>query len=233
MPTLKQPTPETIPIPPGHAFDGLPDVGRSPTTDAYKYTLICDCCEDRFTTEISYLAVLAGGPYQLTWTRHAKRPPFRHGRGASLASAQETQVPDFAYPDDGVRLETTEELLAELRLMLQGLPWWWHLAALGLWIGSVVPEPVFARANLLPWLWVWPVFLWSAMGTRESRFRTDQVLFSSPRPLGRQLPALWVAGFLVTIGLASGVLLRLLAAGDSPAVFAVAAAAMEAGAVTL
>lgn len=117
MPTLKQPTPETIPIPPGHAFDGLPDVGRSPTTDAYKYTLICDCCEDRFTTEISGLAVLAGGPYQLTWTRHAKRPPFRHGRGASLASAQETQVPDFAYPDDGVRLETTEELLAELRLM--------------------------------------------------------------------------------------------------------------------
>ena len=118
MPTLNvPPTPETIPIPPGHAFDGLPDVGRSPTTDAYKYTLICDCCEDRFTTEISYLAVLAGGPYPLTWTRHAKRPPFRHGRGASLASAQETQVPDFAYPDDGVRLETTEELLAELRLM--------------------------------------------------------------------------------------------------------------------
>ena len=71
-------------------------------------------------------------------------------------------------------------LSAELRLMLQGLPWWWHLVALGLWIGSLVPEPAFARAYLLPCLWVWPVFLWSAMGTRESQFRTDQVLFSSP-----------------------------------------------------
>jgi hypothetical protein len=117
-------------------------------------------------------------------------------------------------------------LLAELRLMLQGLPWWWHLIALGLWIGSLVPEPAFARAYLLPCLWVWPVFLWSAMGTRESRFRTDQVLFSSPRPLGRQLLALWVAGILVTTGLASGVLLRLLIAGDLPAVCAVAAAAL-------
>jgi hypothetical protein len=117
-------------------------------------------------------------------------------------------------------------LSAELRLMLQGLPWWWHLVALGLWIGSLVPEPAFARAYLLPCLWVWPVFLWSAMGTRESQFRTDQVLFSSPRPLGRQLPALWVAGFLVTIGLASGVLLRLLVAGEAPAMFAVAAAAL-------
>jgi hypothetical protein len=117
-------------------------------------------------------------------------------------------------------------LVAELRLMLQGLPWWWHLIALGLWVGSFVPEPAFARAYLLPCLWVWPVFLWSAMGTRESQFRTDQVLFSSPRPLGRQLPALWMAGFLVTIGLASGVLLRLVASGEFPAVFAIAAAAL-------
>jgi hypothetical protein len=117
-------------------------------------------------------------------------------------------------------------LLAELRLMLQGLPWWWHLTAFGLWIGSFVQAPAFARAYLLPCLWVWPVFLWSAMGTRESRFRTDQVLFSSPRPLVRQFPALWIAGILVTTGLASGVLLRLLAAGDFPAVFAVVAAAL-------
>lgn len=117
-------------------------------------------------------------------------------------------------------------LLAELRLMLQGLSWWWHLAAIGLWMGSLVPDPAFARAYLLPCLWVWPVFLWSAMGTRESRFRTDQVLFSSPRPLGRQLPALWVAGILVAAGLVSGVLLRLLVAGDFSAAFAVAAAAV-------
>ncbi len=117
-------------------------------------------------------------------------------------------------------------LLAELRLMLQGLPWWWHLAALGLWIGSVVPEPVFARANLLPWLWVWPVFLWSAMGTRESRFRTDQLLFSSPRPLRRQFPALWLAGVLVAGSLASGILVRLLLAGDFSAVVAVCAGAV-------
>jgi hypothetical protein len=117
-------------------------------------------------------------------------------------------------------------LLAELRLMVQGLPWWWHFMALGLWTGSIFSELPFVRAGLLPVLWVWPVFLWSAMGSRESLFRTDRVLFSSPRPLVRQLPALWCAGVLVAAGLASGILARLLLAGDFHAFLAVGVGAL-------
>jgi hypothetical protein len=52
------------------------------------------------------------------------------------------------------------------------------------------------------------------------------VLFSSPRPLVRQLPALWCAGVLVAAGLASGILARLLLAGDFHAFLAVGVGAL-------
>ncbi len=117
-------------------------------------------------------------------------------------------------------------LVAELRLMLLSQAWWWHLAALGLWIFSLTQDPDFSRANLLPSLWLWPMFLWSVMGTRESRERTAPVLFSCPRPVMRQLPALWTAGVLVAFAFASGILIRLLLAGDFGTAVAVSAGAV-------
>jgi hypothetical protein len=106
-------------------------------------------------------------------------------------------------------------LVAELRLMLQGLAWWWYAVALGLWTASVSMDPTTARADILPFLWIWPVLLWSGMGTREKWFRTGGMLFSAPHPLSRQLPATWGAGFAVATIFASGILLRLALNGDA------------------
>jgi hypothetical protein len=117
-------------------------------------------------------------------------------------------------------------LVAELRLMLQGLPFWWYAVALGLWIASVAADPTSARADLFLFLWIWPVLLWSGMGTREKRFRTGSILFSAPRPLARQLPAEWGAGFLVATLLASGILLRLAIDGETAAFLSIMAGAV-------
>jgi len=124
------------------------------------------------------------------------------------------------------RLVSGRILLAELRLMLQGLPFWWYAVALGLWIASVSTDPATARADILPFLWIWPVLLWSGMGTREKRFRTGSILFSAPRPLARQLPATWGAGFLVATLLASGILLRLAMNGETAALLSIMAGAV-------
>jgi hypothetical protein len=128
-------------------------------------------------------------------------------------------------PFDAVlrRFTSGRILAAELRLMLQGLPFWWYAVALGLWIASVSTDPASARENLLQFLWIWPVLLWSGMGTREKRFRTGSILFSAPRPLARQLPAEWGAGFLVGVFLASGLLLRLALHGETVAFFSIMA----------
>jgi hypothetical protein len=130
-------------------------------------------------------------------------------------------------PFDAVlrRFTSGRILTAELRLMLQGLPFWWYAVALGLWIASVATDPTSARADLILFLWIWPVLLWSGMGTREKRFRTGSILFSSPRPLARQFPAIWGAGFLVAILLASGILLRLALNGETPALLSIIAGA--------
>jgi hypothetical protein len=124
------------------------------------------------------------------------------------------------------RFATGRILVAELRLMLQGLPFWWYAVALGLWIASVATDPTSARADIFLFLWIWPVLLWSGMGTREKRFRTGSILFSAPRPLARQLPAEWGAGFLVGIFLASGVLLRLALNGETATFLSIIAGAV-------
>jgi len=110
--------------------------------------------------------------------------------------------------------------------MLQGLPFWWYAVALGLWIASLATDPTSARADIFLFLWIWPVLLWSGMGTREKRFRTGSILFSAPRPLFRQLPAEWGAGFLVAILLASGLLLRLALDGETAAFLSIIAGAV-------
>lgn len=54
------------------------------------------------------------------------------------------------------------------------------------------------------------MLIWSAMGTRETRYRTSQLIFSSAHPLRRQLSATLLAGVIVALLAASGVLMRLI-----------------------
>ena len=105
-------------------------------------------------------------------------------------------------------------VVAELRLALRGAPRAWAIVALGLALaGWIAPLPV-ARAWLLPFAWIWPLLLWSAMGPREARHGTGPLLFSSARPLRHQLPALWLAGVVIALGMGLGVGIRLALGGD-------------------
>jgi hypothetical protein len=75
------------------------------------------------------------------------------------------------------------------------------------------PEAIIGRF-LFPSLWVWPVFLWSQMGVRENRHRTGDMVFSSPNPVRRQLPAVWLAGVVLTLLLGMGGWMRLMLMGE-------------------
>lgn len=112
------------------------------------------------------------------------------------------------------RFRFTAVLVAELRLMFKGQRWWWYVVAAGFAIASGAVVPRDARGILLAFAWVWPLFLWSSMGVRESRDQTSQLIFSTPHPLARQLPAIWLAGFSVALVAGSGFALRFLLAGD-------------------
>lgn len=105
-------------------------------------------------------------------------------------------------------------LRAELALALRGMPWWWYLVALGLVLGQLLSPLSIARGPLLAAAWIWPLFIWSSLGTRESQHGMTPLVFSSPRILARQLPMSVLAAAAVAALAGFGVAVRLLLAAD-------------------
>jgi hypothetical protein len=105
--------------------------------------------------------------------------------------------------------------LAELRLLLKGWPWWWYIVAGGLIVAcAVLPLDVVKDRLLLQAAWIWPILVWSAMGSREHRFTTYPMVYAAPSPLWRQIPAIWLAGIVITAVAGSGGVIAYLIAGD-------------------
>jgi ABC-type transport system involved in multi-copper enzyme maturation permease subunit len=106
-------------------------------------------------------------------------------------------------------------LLAELKLMVKGQYWWWYLGAAGLIIASLVNPVEVTRQYVLPLAWIWPILLISSIGNREARVNMQQIAFSSASPLWRQLPAQWLACFIVILIMGSGAALKFIIGGDT------------------
>ena len=108
---------------------------------------------------------------------------------------------------------------AELRLTVRGTSRWWYVP----WIvmaGFAIGLPLeTARLRVLPLLWIWPVLLWSPLGTRERRHGVDQILFSAPHPLAVQLAALWASGAIIAAATGAPLAARLVIAGDGTGLF--------------
>ena len=99
--------------------------------------------------------------------------------------------------------------IAEIKLLLKGQRWWWYVVMAGIIIACLVVPSTAVREYALPIAWVWPILVWSAIGNREIHHNVQQMTFSSASPLLRQLPAQWLAGFIVTLLVSTGAILRL------------------------
>ena len=113
---------------------------------------------------------------------------------------------------DGWRLP--QLVVSELRLMLKGQRWWWYAVAGGLFVAQLASPTVEARHGVLVFAWLWPVLVWSQMGSREARYATQSLIFSSDGALTRQLPAVWIAGVLLALLTGGGFGLRAFLAAD-------------------
>ena len=114
---------------------------------------------------------------------------------------------------------------AELRLLLRGQRWWWHTIALGLNLACLF-SPLEVAQNLILAAWLWPALLWSQLGSRETRFHTEALIFSAPRAFPRQLLAVYAAGAAVTVLTGTGLALHLLFTGHLTALAAWLTAAL-------
>jgi ABC-type transport system involved in multi-copper enzyme maturation permease subunit len=104
--------------------------------------------------------------------------------------------------------------LAELRMLFNGLRWWWYLVALGLIIASFTSPLEAVRRGLLPAVAIWPILVWSGLGCREMRHNTSQMVFSAPRPMLNQLPAAWLAGLTVSVLMVAGAAAKFIQVGE-------------------
>jgi len=117
-------------------------------------------------------------------------------------------------------------LVSELKLLLKGQRVWWYIGAGGLFLACLLNTPDNVRTFALPFAWLWPILVWSGIGNREIQNNTQQMVFSSAKPLMRHLPAQWLAGFIVTVLTGSGAALKLLSAGDTVGLLAWISAAI-------
>jgi hypothetical protein len=113
-----------------------------------------------------------------------------------------------------IRFSLLRMTVAELRLALKGYHWFWYVVALGLLVSQVAAPFEIARAYLTPVAMVWPLVIWSSMGTREAQHGTNALLFSASQPVHRQLPAIWLAGLLVALIAVCGMAVRSFISGQ-------------------
>ena len=145
---------------------------------------------------------LSPGRFATPFARQAPRQSrIEHGRQLTPVAAAHNKLSLFA-----------QIVLAEGKLLLKGRPFLWYAVAAGLILACLFAPLARVQRWLLPLVWLWPLPLWSEMGVRERKYGVDQLLFSAPAPVGRQLAATWVAGVLLYILLGGGALLRFLAA---------------------
>ncbi|MDZ5811645.1 hypothetical protein U4E84_09855 [Halorubrum sp. AD140] len=103
---------------------------------------------------------------------------------------------------------------AEVRLAIRGRRWWWYAGALGLIVVPLVrvagsspgASVELARGLLLPVAFIWPIFIWSEIGTRTAEHRVTDLILSSRYPV-MQLVSAWVAGCVVAVAVSSGLII--------------------------
>ena len=101
----------------------------------------------------------------------------------------------------------------EFRVLLGGVPLWWLLGALAVAVVAAI-APTSAVANpLLPLAWLWPVLIWSRLGTQRFTHNVDPLIVSAPAAR-RRLLAEWLAAALLTAAVGLSPLVRLAAAGE-------------------
>ncbi|WP_234327010.1 hypothetical protein [Streptomyces sp. NRRL WC-3742] len=108
-------------------------------------------------------------------------------------------------------------LVGEVRILLQGIsPWWWAVADALTVAGFALPIGT-VTGLLLPCVWLWPVLIWSRLGSQQVENDLEVLLGAYPTAR-RRLLAEWASGLVLTAVTGISPLLRMLAAGDGAGV---------------
>ncbi|MFF8234942.1 ABC transporter permease [Streptomyces caelestis] len=141
--------------------------------------------------------------------------PVREEYAPTSATAPKT-LPTTPVRSGGAGLRL---FIGELRILIQGVPlyWWLGTAAITV-VALAVPISAVSRAAL-PAAWIWPVLVWSRLGTQQHEYGVESLLGAYPT-VRRRVLAEWAAGLTLTVAVGLGPLLRFAVAADPQGVAA-------------
>lgn len=96
----------------------------------------------------------------------------------------------------------------ELRILLRGVPSWWMLGAVALIVAALLVPERWVAFPMLPLAWVWPVLIWSRLGTQQREHDVHLLVDAGPYRR-RRLVAELLAGLLLTALAGIGPLARM------------------------
>lgn len=150
-------------------------------------------------------------PSRQKWHRTKPQPDTE--TEPSIADIQVEQPTVIELGEPIYKFSLVRMIIMEIRMLFNGVRWWWYVVAT-VFLTTALFIPVTVLPKLLAVSWLWPVLMWSSLGSRETQSGAEQLVFSSPRLLTRQLPAIWLSGFLLAILLGSGVFIRMAIVGN-------------------
>ncbi|MGN9912831.1 hypothetical protein ACTMTJ_35380 [Phytohabitans sp. LJ34] len=103
-------------------------------------------------------------------------------------------------------------LTGETRILAGGISRWWWLGVAALVVAGAA-APTRASGPLLIAAWIWPVLVWSRLGTQAAEAGVEGLLGAYPSPVRRAL-AQWLAGVALTALVGAGAGVRLATAGE-------------------
>ena len=121
---------------------------------------------------------------------------------------------ETATPRLRVQRSFAELVVAECRLMILHRAWWWYTVATALFAACLLAPIAWARSGGIEMAWLWPVAVWSQLGTLESRYSTKALVYSAAAILPQQTLAAWLAGVFVTAATGGGLGMHLIAVRD-------------------
>jgi hypothetical protein len=104
-------------------------------------------------------------------------------------------------------------LIGELRILLQGVQWWWWAGAAAIMVAGFLAPIASVPRLVLPLCWVWPILIWSRLGTQRYEYGVQALLGAYPMAR-RRLLAEWAAGFALTVVVAVVAVLRMAMAAN-------------------
>lgn len=104
-------------------------------------------------------------------------------------------------------------VVGELRVLLRGAPRWWMFGALALTVAGLLVPTGWVAFPMLPLAWIWPVLIWSRLGTQQREHDVHLLVDSGPARR-RRLAAEWLAGLLLAALVGIGPLVRMGLAAD-------------------